>query len=155
AVPADAFTTSDFTAAGGSLKLNITQVDPPTGAIAGGYGQVILGTYLLQTVDAQGHLAATGPRTPVTVTVHVGPKPPAVDFTTAFASFNAGLPLDLPLVPLSGGGTATIDNSDFGTPSTQAATFDATAQTLSTTATLSTASTSLNFGATSPIATFG
>src|SRR5262249_53892684 len=78
-VPDNAFSAQDLQAAGGSLSLDIAQVDPPSGSIAGGSGQVWLGTYLLQVVDANGVLAQTGLAQPVTVTFHLGPKPPALD----------------------------------------------------------------------------
>lgn len=55
-VPAGAVTTSDVTAAGGGLNLDVRQVLPSSDGTAGGSGRFTFGTYLLQVLNAKRQL---------------------------------------------------------------------------------------------------
>src|SRR5690348_2369362 len=92
-VPASAVTAADVVAAGGALSLQITQVEGPSGSVAGGSGQVTFGTYVVQVLDATGAITATGLDAPLTYTLHLPGKFGALDLTDVSAIFNGPLPV--------------------------------------------------------------
>ena len=92
-VPASAVTAAGMTAAGGALSLRITQVEGPSGSVAGGSGQVTFGTYVVQVVDATGAIAVTGLSAPLTYTLHLPGKFGALDLSAVSANFNGPLPV--------------------------------------------------------------
>ncbi len=94
-VPAGAVTPADVTAAGGALSLQISQIAPASGSIAGGSGLITFGMYLVQVVDAHGYLSAHGLRQPATFKLHIteNSKPnSALDLVHTFVIQDGSLP---------------------------------------------------------------
>jgi RHS repeat-associated protein len=142
-VPAGAVTEADLAAAGGrALSLRVSQVAPASGSSAGGSGHVSFGTYLLEVVDAAGRSASHGLRVPVTLTLRYGSAGAAMDVAHAVLVVNGGDPASGPRAAL-------------GTPHATTATLDAGSQTLSATATLATAATTVGFNTDAAVAAFG
>jgi len=94
-VPAGAVTAADVAAAGGALSLQISQIAPASGSIAGGSGLITFGMYLVQVVDAHGYLSAHGLRQPATFKLHIAEKSKphsALDLVHTFVIQNGSLP---------------------------------------------------------------
>ncbi|HSR25301.1 MAG TPA: hypothetical protein VLW53_17230, partial [Candidatus Eisenbacteria bacterium] len=172
-VPAGAVSAVDVSAAGGSMSLLVRQVVPASGGSGGGSGVVTFGTFLVQVLDAKGHLARQGLRQPLGVKLHVPGRAGALDLGHAVAVVNAPLPPGVSLDPaatpqLAGpasspasattGGTAsstTSPNHGLGRMTRTPATVDPTAGTLSTSAAATNSSTTVSFASVAPVATFG
>ena len=175
--PVGAVTPADVAAAGGAIRLRITQIAPGAGSSAGGSGLVSFGTYLIQVVDAQGVLLTHGLRKPVQVALHYGSRESALDLTKAFVVVNGALPtkvsvapigMQLANPPLTGGrgvpggisvpvypSQVTPASIALGKSGTQKTTLDLTGQRLLMTASLSTPSSTMTWNTDSPVAVFG
>src|SRR6266536_1037796 len=105
-VPAGAVTPADVAAAGGKMSLLLRQVVPASGSSAGGSGHVTFGTFLVQVLDAQGHLATQGLRQPLGVKLHYGTRGGAIDVRHAVAFLNRPLPPWVSLDPAAAPATA-------------------------------------------------
>jgi hypothetical protein len=149
-VPASAVTSGDQRQAGGTLHLLITQIAPASGSTAGGSGLISFGTYLLQLVDVHGQRVAHGFHAPLTVKYHYTTAEIAFNLDHMFVVFNGALPQGVQVAPASVANLPTL-----GARSTQKATLNTSEQTLSVTATLLTASSSMSWDTNSPVATFG
>jgi hypothetical protein len=87
-VPAAAARPADVSAAGGSMRLLVRQVLPASGGSTGRYS---FGTFLVQVLDAHGHLAR-GLRRPLTFRLHYGRRASALNLARTQAIINGGLP---------------------------------------------------------------
>lgn len=171
-VPADAITAADIAAVPGrSLTLRVSQVAPASGSNAGGSGHISFGIFLLQVVDGNGNLASQGLHTPVTLTLHYGPKgkPLGVDLSHAVVVLNTPLPLDADVAPMapaqpSGSRPVAVDATGsavsprdvkLGLPGTVPARLDATQSTLTASVALASATTSAGYNSFSTVAAFG
>jgi hypothetical protein len=104
-VPAGAVTAADVSAAGGSMRLLVRQVQPASGGSAGGSGRYTFGTYLIQVLDARGHLAR-GLRHPLAVKLHFGKHARALNLAHTQVVIDGGLPQGVNLDPASVPGVA-------------------------------------------------
>jgi RHS repeat-associated protein len=162
-VPVGAVSAGDVAAAGGALTLLVRQVVPASGGSAGGSGHATSGTYLVQVLDAGGHLPRQGLRLPLGVTLHYGKQGAAFDAAHAVAVLNAPLPpwvaLDpaapAPLPARGAGSSAGRPAARLGPMSRRTPVVDARSQTLSTSAPLGGNGVSVGFDAQVPVATFG
>ncbi len=75
--------------------VQVTELAPPSGSSAGGSGLISFGTYQVQVLDSQGHLASHGLSVPMTLAVHYGDKELGIDLTHAFAVFNGAAPVNV------------------------------------------------------------
>ena len=146
-VPAGAVTASDVAADGGSTSLAVSQISPGSGSNAGGSGHFSFGTYLLQTLDANGNKAKQGLRVPVTLKLHVGSQGTAVDVSNSYLFVNG----------YGQGETGGLSGTTAALPTLSTTpVFDPTTQTIDAEAPLLFPSTSASFGTnTSSVATFG
>jgi RHS repeat-associated protein len=145
-VPAGAITVGDATLAGGTLSLSIRQVAPESGSSAGGSGHYSFGSFLIQVVSSSGQPASQGLRQPVSLVLHYG-HASALDLTRAYVVLNSSLPSN----SLGQG----VSLPTLGPRSSQLATLDSSAQTLSANIPLSSPNTSVSWGTDSPVAVFG
>jgi RHS repeat-associated protein len=89
-------------ASGKQLHLQISQIAPGGGSIAGGSGLISFGTYLIQVVDGSGVLVKHGLRKPVTLKLRpTTKKESALDLRSAFAVVNSTLPEGTAVAPTS------------------------------------------------------
>src|SRR5579883_1299636 len=155
-IPAGAITAQDLQAAGGTILLRVTQVAPASGSNAGGSGEFSLGTYLLQLVDAQGHLLSHGLRKPLVARYHLQKGEQNLYLDHAYVLLNGTLSQGAMAQPgVVQPATNTSLASTLGTRQVQQASLDTTSKTLTASPLLSTPSTSLSWSDDSPVATFG
>lgn len=168
-VPAGAVTKSDLSAAGGKLGLVVRQILPPSGSNAGGSGHYSFGTYLIQLVDAHGHLLKHGLRKPLQLKLHYGQRGSALDLRHAYVVVNGTLPrwvnLDPSAIAISSGAftaasvapevAVSAPAARLGAAGTQPTQLDGSSQTLSTSLTTTGSSTAVSFDTDAPVATFG
>jgi RHS repeat-associated protein len=153
-VPAGAITAAQQTAAGGAILLKVTQIAPASGSNAG--GDLSLGTYLLQLVNAHGALLSFGLSKPITATYHLQANELGLGLDHAYALLNGSVSSTVGSMP---GAVAPASgktwSSTLGARTIQAASLSVSAQTLTVSPLISTPSTSLAWNSDSPIATFG
>ncbi len=175
-VPAGAVTATDVAQAGGALFLQVRQVAQTSGSSAGGSGEVSLGTYLLQVVDAHAVLATQGLHQPVTLHFDYGTKGSALDLAHVIAVFNAPLPdgasgaplaatsgvTSTPASGISSGGLRSMayvgvsaTALGLGRPSHTPMTLDRAHHQLQASTTFVSASASASFNTDAPVASFG
>lgn len=160
-IPAGAITTQDLAAAGGTITARVMQVAPASGSPAGGSGEISLGTYLVQLVDAHGVLLPHGLRKPLTARYHLQAHELGLGLDHAYVLLNSALSDDLlkaqgAVQPAATTGTSRPSlASTLGTRQKQPTKLDTNAKTLTVTPLASTPSTSMSFDSDSPIATFG
>ena len=166
-VPAGAVTQAETAADGGKTSLLVRQIQPASGSSAGGSGHVSFGTFLVQVIDAHGHLATHGLHQKLKFTLHYG-KGTAVDLAHAYSILNAPLPPWVDpdpasvLASTSSSSSATASllsyapaTSVLGPRSNAPVSVDPAASSLISTAGLSSPSGSVSWGTDSPVATFG
>jgi RHS repeat-associated protein len=162
-VPAGAVSSGDVALAGGAMSIAVRQIAPPAGGTAGGSGHFTFGTYLVQTLDANGHVAAHGLRQPLGLTLHYAGRAAALDVGHAVATINGSLPRGVQLDPAAAAGrparaagnAPTSPAAGLGRTVQRTPTVDRQAMTLATTAPASTASTTVSFATVAPVAAFG
>jgi hypothetical protein len=142
-------------ARGGRIGLLVRQIEPPSGSTGGGSGRYSFGAYLIQVVDAQGHLASHGLLKPVTLTLHYRGREEAIDASHVYLVLNLPPPPAISLNPDSNGKPLTATQAGLGTASSQPLTVDPSQGTLSASPSLTTATMSASFNTNSPVATFG
>ena len=173
-VPAGSISDADKAADGGKTSLLVRQVNPASGSSAGGSGHVSFGTFLVQVVDASGHLSGHGLHLPLKFTLTYG-KGTAVDLAHAYSVINGPIPSWVNLDPSSvlapssspsisptgsGGRGAVISStaklqSSFGPLSTAPVSVDAPSRSLIGRFALSGSSGAYSWGTFSSVATFG
>jgi RHS repeat-associated protein len=182
-VPVGTVTQAEAAADGGKTSLLVRQIQPGSGSSAGGSGHVSFGGFLVQIIDAHGHLAKHGLHQALKFTLHYG-KGTAVDLSHAYTVLNAPLPAwvnpdpasVLPTPAPTAASSSRLSAASSGDLSSQtsaslvsyspttatlgpqsnpAVRVDAAASSLITTVALSTPSSSISWGTDSPVATFG
>lgn len=155
-VPAGALSSAQVTSDGGAASLRVREILPPSGSNAGGSGHYSFGTYLIQVVDASGHLASHGLAQPATLALHYGTADSALSVGSAYAVVNGSIP---PCVSIDPSSSPSANSSallaSVGPLSSAAVTLDAANRTLTSSAPLASPSTSISWGTNSPVATFG
>ncbi len=142
-IPASAVTTADAAAApGGKIKLAVTQIAPAGGSTDGGH--YTLGTYLLQVQDGTGKELASGAglRQPVNFTFHTPSGRSPIPYDRMYATLNGTVP-------------STLSVKKLGKNQRMAATYSASANTVTAAVTLGASSNAISFDSTSPVAFFG
>lgn len=155
-IPAGAITAQDLTAAGGTIRLQVTQIAPASGSSAGGSGDLSLGTYLVQVVDAHGHLLTHGLRKPLVVRYHIQPGEQSLSLEHAYLLLNGPLSRGVATMPgVARSATNASLASTMGPRQVQPTTLDTASQTLTVSPLFSTPSSSFSFNDDTPVATFG
>ncbi len=155
-IPIGAITVQDLTQAGGKISLHVTQIAQASGSNAGGSGTFSLGTYLMQLVDAQGHLLSHGLHQPVTTLYHLKAKERGLHLEHAYLVANSSVddntlkaqgvafPSQIPVSQTLGPRQIIQTSLDRRTSTT-----------LSAQLSTSSPSTSMSWDSDSPVATFG
>jgi hypothetical protein len=155
-IPAGAITAQDLAQAGGAITLHVTQIAPASGSNAGGSGEISLGSYLIQLVDAHGNVLSHGLHKPVVALYHLEPKELGLDLAHARLVLNsspsAGALAMKGVVQPAAGKTLV---STLGTPQAMATSLDTSAKTLTSSMLASSPSTSMSWDSDSPVSTFG
>lgn len=155
-IPAGAMTTQDLAQAGGKITLRVTQVAPASGSNAGGSGDISLGTYMIQLLDAHGALLTHGLLQSVTAKYHIHTNELGLGLDHAYALLNGTVSASatrLQGVVQPAAGKTLV--STMGARQAQPSRLDTRAQTLTVTPLISTPSTSLSWNSDTPIASFG
>lgn len=155
-IPPGAVTPQDLKDAGGTISAKVTQIAPASGSNAGGSGELSLGTYLVQLVDARGNLLSHGLRKPVTARYHMQKGEQSLYLDHAYVTINGSLSegvtkLQGVVSPTAGKTLA----STLGALQSTSTHLDTSTKTLTATVPLATPSSSMSWDSDSPIATFG
>jgi hypothetical protein len=153
-IPAGAITAQDLAAAGGTISLRVTQIAPASGSNAG--GELSLGTYLLQLVDAHGVLLTHGLHKAITARYHLHANELSLGLAHVHVLVNGSVSpaqLATPGVVKPAAGTAFART--MSAPQVETGTLNVQAQTLSATPLIGTPSTSLAWNSDAPLASFG
>jgi hypothetical protein len=155
-IPAGAITTQDLAQAGGKITLRVTQVAPASGSNAGGSGDISLGIFVIQLLDAHGALLTHGLRLPVTAKYHIHTNELGLGLDHAYALLNGTVSASATRLPgmIQPAAGKTLA-STMGARQAQPSRLDTRAQTLTVTPQISTPSTSLSWNSDTPIASFG
>src|SRR5438067_1222292 len=154
-VPAGAVSAADVASAGGHARLVVRQIAPASGGNAGASGHYSFGTFLIQLVDASGKLRKQALHKPLRLSMHYSQREQAVDLAHTVVVFNSAPPLGVELNPQAAGPTLTTSQAALGQPTSTRATLDQQAQTLTASASATTASTTVGFNTNSAVAAFG
>lgn len=155
-LPAGAVSPAQIGADGGKTSLLVRQILPASGSNAGASGHYSFGTYLIQVVDATGHLASHGLLQPATLTLHYGTVDTALNVANAFAVINGSVPpcINIDPSPTPAPNTPAL-RATLGPLSSQQALLDSNNRTLTSSARLSSPTTSASWGTNASVATFG
>jgi hypothetical protein len=155
-IPSGAVDAPDISAAGGTMTLRVQQIAPASGGNASPSGHYSFGTYLIQVIDANGNLAGSGLRKPLSLKLHYGKREQALDLEHVYVLFNDLLPNDFNFNPNPAGAPLTAKQAHIGPPANAPASHSAATSTLSTASLMApTPSTTASFNTNSADASFG